>query len=106
MSSATSTYGANIAFIEELYEKYRTDPDSVSPSWREFFRDFQEPEEMPSVAAGFSPSTAAPLGGAGDGGLKPAATPAPALPAVVPNAVPLRGAGGQIAQNLEASPAG
>src|SRR5437660_7456958 len=100
MSSATSTYGANIAFIEELYEKYRTDPDSVSPSWREFFRDFQEPEEMPSVAAGFSPSTAAPLGGAGDGGLKPVVTPAPALHAGVPNSVRLRGAAGKISHNM------
>ena len=36
-------YGANIAFIEELYEKYRTDPTSVSASWREFFADYDPP---------------------------------------------------------------
>ena len=41
MSSIPSTYGPNIAFIEELYEKYRTDPDAVSASWREFFADYQ-----------------------------------------------------------------
>ena len=35
MSSATQSYGANIAFIEELYEKFRSNPDSVSASWRE-----------------------------------------------------------------------
>ena len=45
--SATQAYGANIAFIEELYERYRANPDSVSPSWREFFHDY-------GVAAGFS----------------------------------------------------
>ncbi len=39
--SVTSTYGANIAFIEELWEKFRNDPNSVSPSWREFFQDYQ-----------------------------------------------------------------
>ncbi|HUJ15129.1 MAG TPA: hypothetical protein VL284_15185, partial [Thermoanaerobaculia bacterium] len=63
MSSIPSTYGANIAFIEELYEKYRSDPNSVSTSWREFFQDFQpeEGEEQPlSVAAGASPAAERP----------------------------------------------
>src|SRR3982751_1818213 len=94
MSSVTSTYGANIAFIEELYEKYQSDPNSVSPSWREFFRGYQPEEEAPEVA---------------NDGLKPIATPAaPAprpvpVPAAAPNATPLRGAAGKIAQNMEAS---
>ena len=52
-------YGANIAFIEELYEKYRNDPQSVSASWREFFEDYdpqleeedQEDEAEQRVAA-------------------------------------------------------
>ena len=39
MSSVTQTYGANTAFIEDLYERYRANPESVSTSWREFFRD-------------------------------------------------------------------
>jgi 2-oxoglutarate decarboxylase len=39
--SATSAYGTNIAFIEELFEKYREDPSSVSSSWREFFNDYE-----------------------------------------------------------------
>ncbi|HEY0592069.1 MAG TPA: multifunctional oxoglutarate decarboxylase/oxoglutarate dehydrogenase thiamine pyrophosphate-binding subunit/dihydrolipoyllysine-residue succinyltransferase subunit, partial [Thermoanaerobaculia bacterium] len=41
--SASSPYGTNIAFIEELYDKYRENPLSVSASWREFFQDY-EPE--------------------------------------------------------------
>ncbi len=95
MSSATSTYGANIAFIEELYEKYRADPDSVSASWREFFRDFQEED---GVAAGAPPAeerlrAAAPT---------QAPRPVPVAPES-PNATPLRGAAGKIAQNMEAS---
>src|SRR5262245_13734350 len=90
MSSIPSSYGANIAFIEELYEKYRSEPNSVSASWREFFRDFQ-PEETEHT----------------DGGPKPAATPEPPprpipVPAA-PNATPLRGAAGKLAQNMEAS---
>src|ERR1700736_6490963 len=92
MSSATSSYGANIAFIEELYEKYRTDPDSVSPSWREFFRDFQDPEEQAAPAPANPPAEV------------PPAPPRP-VPVVqeTPSATPLRGAAGKIAQNMEAS---
>jgi 2-oxoglutarate decarboxylase len=98
MSSATSTYGANIAFIEELYEKYRADPDSVSASWREFFRDFQEPEDgggqpPPAVLAEERPREAAPT---------QVPRPVPVAPEI-PSAVPLRGAAGKIAQNMEAS---
>ena len=26
--------------IEELYQKYRTDPDSIDPSWHHFFQGF------------------------------------------------------------------
>ena len=104
MSSTLSSYGANIAFIEELYEKYRANPNEVSASWREFFHDYQpgevEEEEVEEVAA---------LSGA------PAPSPAASPPraaaphiAAVPapeqqGAVPLRGAAGKIAQNMEAS---
>src|SRR5213082_2466109 len=95
MSSATSTYGANIAFIEELYEKYQSDPNSVSPSWREFFRGYQPEEEDVSGAPAPSPVAAA----------APPRAAAPHIAAVpaAPNATPLRGAAGKIAQNMEAS---
>ncbi|HUR82836.1 MAG TPA: multifunctional oxoglutarate decarboxylase/oxoglutarate dehydrogenase thiamine pyrophosphate-binding subunit/dihydrolipoyllysine-residue succinyltransferase subunit [Thermoanaerobaculia bacterium] len=112
-------FGANIAFIEELYEKFRTDPTSVSASWREFFADYEpqalEEEEVEervaavagaasvasgSVATGFSPSR---------DGLKPVAplpvpapAPRPALP-VGAKAVPLRGAASKIVANMETS---
>src|SRR5438128_2063527 len=95
MSSVTSTYGANIAFIEELYEKYRSDPNSVSTSWREFFHDYQ-PEEQ-EHAASPAPDTQLP---APTPPPRPVPVPAPQTP---PNAVPLRGAAGKIAQNMEQS---
>src|SRR5262249_26510136 len=97
MSSATSTYGANIAFIEELYEKYRSDPNSVSASWREFFRDFQEPEQDVGQA----------LSSSGPAESRPHESTAPPRPVPVApqtlGATPLRGAAGKIAQNMEAS---
>ncbi|HJT18398.1 MAG TPA: multifunctional oxoglutarate decarboxylase/oxoglutarate dehydrogenase thiamine pyrophosphate-binding subunit/dihydrolipoyllysine-residue succinyltransferase subunit, partial [Thermoanaerobaculia bacterium] len=94
MSSIPSTYGANIAFIEELYEKYRSDPNSVSNSWREFFHDFQ-PEEEGTPAS-------LPAGAPASEPAAPAPRPVP-VPQTAPNATPLRGAAGKIAQNMEAS---
>src|SRR5438132_4783777 len=97
MSSVTSTYGANIAFIEELYEKYRSDQNSVSTSWREFFHDYQPEEDEISVAAGAPPAAERPRAAA------PTPVAVPTRPVPVPSAVPLRGAAGKIAQNMEAS---
>jgi 2-oxoglutarate dehydrogenase E1 component len=35
-------YGANGAFIEELYARYVTDPQSVEPSWQRFFAELRD----------------------------------------------------------------
>ncbi len=95
MSSVTQSYGANIAFIEELYEKFRSDPQSVSASWREFFQDYQpvleeELEEAVGQARVAQPAVAP----------RPTPVPQPPLPG---NFVPLRGAAGKIATNMEVS---
>jgi 2-oxoglutarate dehydrogenase E1 component len=96
MSSATQAYGANIAFIEELHEKYKSNPDSVSATWRAFFEDYQPPaddEAAPQPEPEPQPRSAPP--------------PEPQRPKPVPapegKAVPLRGVAGKIAQNMEAS---
>ncbi|HJQ36449.1 MAG TPA: multifunctional oxoglutarate decarboxylase/oxoglutarate dehydrogenase thiamine pyrophosphate-binding subunit/dihydrolipoyllysine-residue succinyltransferase subunit [Thermoanaerobaculia bacterium] len=108
----SSVFGANIAFIEELYEKYRTDPASVSTSWREFFDDYQpaaEEEEQPLAAAGGAAGFSPPAPVASTGGLKPAAPqPAPPprptpVPSPAGNATPLRGAASKIVANMETS---
>ena len=116
--SSSVAYGANIAFIEELYEKFRSDPSSVSASWREFFADYEpqasEEEEEAEVAqvrvaqgGGASVVAPAPAPTAA-----PTAAPAPARPetprpVAVPtpggNAVPLRGAASKIVANMEMS---
>ena len=113
-------FGANIAFIEELYEKYRTDPSSVSASWREFFADYEpqfaeeeeEVEERVAAVAGGGAAAAArpaPAPAAETAAApRPVAAPAPARPTPVPTpagakAVPLRGAASKIVANMEAS---
>ena len=41
--------GVNSAFIEQLYERYLTRPETVDASWRNFFADLGD--ELPNVAA-------------------------------------------------------
>ena len=85
MSSIPQSYGANIAFIEELYERYRANPDSVSASWREFFADYgEQPAATPRPTPVPSPPAPLPRGEGGQG-------------------VVLRGAAAKIATNMEAS---
>ncbi len=106
MPSVTQAYGPNIAFIEELYEKYRSDPQSVSASWREFFADYQPVfeeehnalEEPQAAVSGGSAPSPAPVAAS------PAPRPTPVPPPPTPaNSVILRGAAGKIAQNMESS---
>ncbi len=46
-------YGWNVAYVDELYQQYLADPDSVSEAWREFFADYR-----PEAAAGAPPRAA------------------------------------------------
>ncbi|HEX8153473.1 MAG TPA: multifunctional oxoglutarate decarboxylase/oxoglutarate dehydrogenase thiamine pyrophosphate-binding subunit/dihydrolipoyllysine-residue succinyltransferase subunit, partial [Thermoanaerobaculia bacterium] len=111
--TVTQAYGANIAFIEELYEKYRNDPDAVSASWREFFRDYEpqfdeesehDVEEQRAVAvAAAGPAAApapAPVVAAAP---RPQPVPAPAPADTNQTRVALRGAASKIVQNMESS---
>ena len=44
-------YGGNAAFVEELYAKWATDPNSVEPSWRAFFQTLGDRAEEVKAAA-------------------------------------------------------
>jgi 2-oxoglutarate dehydrogenase E1 component len=52
-------FGPNLWLIDEMYRRFLEDPDSVSPSWQDFFEDYQAhspelrrqpPSEVPSAA--------------------------------------------------------
>jgi 2-oxoglutarate decarboxylase len=101
MAATASTdpgFGSNSWLVEEMYEKYREDPDSVGDAWREFFADYKSeapaPHAAPApVAAPAAPSTPA----------EPAApAPAPAEPTAQPGD-PIRGVAATIAANMERS---
>jgi len=111
--SVTSTYGANIAFIEELYEKYRSNPEAVSATWREFFRDYEpqfeedlEEEPVALASSGGQAPSPVPPPAARTGEAPVLHRTEPPRPTIVPSdtkATPLRGAASKIVQNMEAS---
>ncbi len=94
-----AAFGANSWLVEEMYEQFRTDPGSVSETWREFFDDYKPltPQQAEPVAPS-APLVAPPAAS------QP--TPAPAPAAAVPAAElgePIRGAGVAIVNNMERS---
>jgi multifunctional 2-oxoglutarate metabolism enzyme len=121
--TVSPSYGTNIAFIEELWEKYQHDPSSVSESWQEFFADYQPPAEQEFIdhlEQEMSPDGS----GVGPGGSPAVASvpvrvptgreeAAPSPPAEAREAEPpereetpftaLRGVASKIVENMEAS---
>ncbi|MSO15961.1 MAG: multifunctional oxoglutarate decarboxylase/oxoglutarate dehydrogenase thiamine pyrophosphate-binding subunit/dihydrolipoyllysine-residue succinyltransferase subunit, partial [Ilumatobacteraceae bacterium] len=110
IADRTQDFGANSWLVEEMYEQYRTDSNSVSEAWREFFSDYRSattatltPAAPPSPLASSNGSAVA----------QPSVASAPAAPTSVttpPVSVlegstlePLRGVGAAIVANMEKS---
>jgi len=123
IADRTQDFGANSWLVEEMYERFRTDPSSVSEAWREFFSDYKSAGAVgngtPVSGAVPAPKGAGAVNGAdhrepatvsaaGSGATAPsappsgngAAAPAAAAPA---NVEPIRGVGAAIAANMEKS---
>jgi 2-oxoglutarate dehydrogenase E1 component len=91
--SAGSGFGANSWLVEEMYEQYRADPDSVGESWREFFEDYRS---LTAAAHPDATAVAAPL--------PPPVEPSPPSAPTAPDAgEPIKGVGAVIVKNMEAS---
>ena len=108
LADRTQDFGANSWLVEEMYEQFRTDPQSVSEAWREFFSDYRS--QNPNLAAPSAPTAehnpapaAAPSAPAN--GVTPStapSTPAASAPVVV-DGEPIRGVGAAIVTNMEKS---
>jgi 2-oxoglutarate decarboxylase len=90
------SFGPNVWLVEEMYERYRSDPTSVAEAWREFFADYASRSPAPAAPAAPAPTPA------------PAPLPAPAATATPVEAEPapgepIRGAGAAIVANMERS---
>jgi len=110
---ASSSFGANSWLVEEMFERFRDDPDSVGESWREFFEDYRSQADLtsPNGVAVVTPAPEA--NGDSASGAAPAPSPDPATapapkepapaPAPDPEGAPIRGVGARIVENMEAS---
>ncbi len=112
---SAASFGANSWLVEEMYEQFRSDPDSVSATWREFFDDYKPMAPAPAAA----PASAPPATNGVAPSPAPATLVATSSPAVAPAAAgplakappvageeigePIRGAGVAIATNMERS---
>jgi 2-oxoglutarate dehydrogenase complex dehydrogenase (E1) component-like enzyme len=76
-TSRAEGFGPNAWLVDEMYERYRDDPSSVSESWREFFTDYQSDTEA-GAGAGFH--VAQPATGRKGGSEAAPASPPPAPP--------------------------
>ncbi|MDA2984375.1 MAG: multifunctional oxoglutarate decarboxylase/oxoglutarate dehydrogenase thiamine pyrophosphate-binding subunit/dihydrolipoyllysine-residue succinyltransferase subunit [Actinomycetota bacterium] len=68
----SGNFGTNDWLVEEMYEKFLSDPNSVEPSWRDFFRsaDFKA-ADFSASATGQGIQGAQPIAGAPKGGTPP-----------------------------------
>ncbi|MET0273932.1 MAG: 2-oxoglutarate dehydrogenase E1 component, partial [Phenylobacterium sp.] len=51
LAETSFLYGGNAAFVEDLYAKWATDPNSVEPSWRAFFASLSDRSDEVKAAA-------------------------------------------------------
>ena len=67
MSNFADNFGANEWLVDEMYEKFKADPNSVDKTWWEFFKDYspQTPAGKPLNINGANLGTlaSAPKGG-------------------------------------------
>ncbi len=96
-------FGTNAWLVDEMYEQYRSDPSSVSESWREFFADYRPGAVIMAPTPAPAPPCSGPDPRARPGSGSRAAAPAPAAGAVGEVGDPIRGAGAVIVSNMEAS---
>ena len=119
MADDAKTFGPNDWLVEEMYERFRSDPNSVSKNWQDFFADNFRPQSKSreSIREAVSGRVEAPTNGAAAPTV-PAQTTATAANATNGNvakaqgsvslpagaeAKPLRGVAARIVENMEAS---
>ena len=100
-STPANAFGPNAWLVDDMYERYVADPESVGDTWKEFFADYRPEMRTGQVpAVGAPPAEPAPPA--------PAPAPTPTAASATPagdseHAEPLRGAAARIVLNMEAS---
>src|SRR5580693_3931994 len=99
------SFGPNAWLVDDMYDRFLADPQSVSESWREFFADYR-PGSVPAPpqpSPPAQPPSSAPSSAAAEPAAVTAPAPSPTIPAGTEEATPLRGAASRIVANMEAS---
>jgi len=86
--AAGGAFGPNAWLVDDMYEQYRTDPSSVSASWREFFGDYVPPGGAAASPAGPAPALEPAGDGRGASAPGPVGAPGSRIPAPGVSAVP------------------
>ena len=125
-SAGETSFGANAWLVDDMYEQYRSDPTSVSESWREFFLNYRpgganlarpatpEVKAVPADAVSDGDTTAGEAvrdqpttASAVAAPERPSTTPDRAAAAAPPQTAtppsPLRGAAARVVANMTAS---
>jgi len=99
--------GPNSGLIEDLYERYQRDPESIPERWRKYFSehppDGNGEGNGESTAVGATPGATEAAATTAPTVAPPNAPSAPTVPAEGDREEPLRGAAARIAENMEAS---
>ncbi len=121
IADRTQDFGANSWLVEEMYEQFRVDPNSVSEAWREFFSDYRSAAVASASATVTAAAPSSPLASSnGSAVTQPSAAATNPSPATAPSSVtsavapvtavpegsslePLRGVGAAIVANMEKS---
>ncbi|MEI6108928.1 MAG: multifunctional oxoglutarate decarboxylase/oxoglutarate dehydrogenase thiamine pyrophosphate-binding subunit/dihydrolipoyllysine-residue succinyltransferase subunit, partial [Actinomycetes bacterium] len=106
-----SPFGANDWLVDELYQQYLEDKESVDPAWWEFFADYTPSEGSPiKTVVGSNANTAPPVSAA-PAAIPTVAAPAPMSPSATPTAAveapagaeKLKGTAARVVTNMESS---
>ena len=100
---AGGSFGPNAWLVDDMYDRFLADPDSVSDSWREFFADYRPAPVPAPIPAPAEPHVAAPAQAQAAVPAAAAPVPAPVVEAGDERATVLRGAASRIVANMEAS---
>ncbi len=83
MSDSLATFGPNEWLVDELYEQYLKDKDSVDPAWWDFFADYQPTDYSVLVTQALQTPALAHDAATGE------VRPAPSMPEPAPVEVPV-----------------
>jgi 2-oxoglutarate decarboxylase len=99
---SSADFGANEWLVEEMYERYCADPNSVDAAWHDFFADYRPAKPGASHPSPANGTTAPPR--AADPAPAPAVTPAPTpTPAPAPQPTSTSGPAPQLTSTTPAA---